>query len=169
MPELKLYHEMYYKTTPPIAKLDSVLMENPGDAASCHLRGIANFQRYEFRAATQDFSRAIQLMPGFVDAIFHRGIVHTVRGRYDSAIEDFDRVIDLQPDHAAAYYNRGRLRYWRGDYQAAIADFQKARTLDPLLGRELNLRSVIGELQRDPDDDSILRQVQQIINRLMDL
>ena len=169
MPELKLYHEMYYKTTPPMAKLDSVLTENPGDAALWHLRGIANFRRYEFRAATQDFSRAIQLMPGFVDAIFHRGIVYVVRGRYDSAIEDFDRVIDLQPDHAVAYYNRGRLNYWRGDYQAAIADFQKARTLDPMLGRELNLRSVIGELQRGPDDASILRQVQQIVNRLMDL
>lgn len=168
MLQLKLYHEMYYVATPPVVELSAVLAENPNDAASYHLRGIANFQRYEFRAATQDFSCAIQLVPDFVEAIFHRGIVYVVRGRYDSASEDFDRVIALQPDHAGAYYNRGRLSYWQGKYDAAIADFQKVREHDPLLGRELNLRSVIGELERGPNDDSVLGQVQRIVDRLMD-
>ncbi|RME45479.1 MAG: tetratricopeptide repeat protein [Chloroflexi bacterium] len=169
MLKLQLYHEMYYVATPSIAELDAVLQEKAGDAEAYHLRGIANFQNFEFRAAAHDFSRAIELRPDFVDAIFHRGIVRVVRGRYNDAIEDFNRVIELQPDHAAAYYNRGRLHYWKGEYEAAIADFQKARKLDPLLGRELNLRYVIGELQRRPDDNSVLTQVQRIIDRLLDL
>lgn len=169
MPKLQLYHEMYYISTPPLAELDVVLQQGAGDAETYHLRGIANFQNFEFRAAAHDFNRAIELMPDFVDAIFHRGVVHVVRGRYNDAIEDFERVIVLQPKHAAAYYNRGRLRYWKGDYETAIADFKQARKHDPLLGRELNLRSVIGELERGPEDDTVLGQVQRIIDRLMDL
>ncbi len=169
MPKLQLYHEMYYISTPSVAELDAVLRRKAGDAETYYLRGVANFQDFEFRAAAEDFDRAVELRPDFVDAVFHRGIVRVVRGRYDDAIEDFNRVIALKPDHAAAYYNRGRLRYWKGEYQAAIADFKEARKLDPMLGRELNLRSVIGELERDPEDDSVLGQVQRIIDRLMDL
>jgi len=169
MLKLQLYPEMYYISAPPLAKLDAMLQGQAGDAETYHLRGVANFQNFEFQAAVRDFSRAIELRPGFVEAIFHRGIVRVVRSRYDDAIEDFDRVIALQPDHAAAYYNRGRLRYWKGEYEAAIADFQQTRKLDPLLGRELNLRYVIGELERGPDDNSVLGQVQRIIDRLMDL
>lgn len=169
MMKLRLYHEMYHVPTPAVPELDAALRENAGDAGSYHLRGIANFQNFQFRAAARDFSRAIELAPDFVDAIFHRGIVHVVRGRYDDAVEDFSAVIARQPDHAAAYYNRGRLRYWKGEYEAAIADFRRAREADHLLGRELNLRSVISELERGPSDDSVLRQVQRIIDRLMDL
>ncbi|MFQ5859835.1 MAG: tetratricopeptide repeat protein [Anaerolineae bacterium] len=169
MLKLQLYHEMYYTPTAPLAELEANLRGSGSDAETYHLRGIANFQNFEFRAATHDFNHAIELMPDFVDAIFHRGIVHVVRGRYDNAIEDFNRAIALKSDHAAAYYNRGRLRYWKGEVEAAIKDFQKVRKLDPMLGRELNLRYVIGELQRGSDDDSVLGQVQRIVERLMDL
>lgn len=169
MLKLQLYHEMYYMSPPPVAELDATLRERVGDAEIYHLRGVANFQDFEFRAATRDFNYAVELKPDYIDAIFHRGVVRVVRGNYDEAIEDFDHVIRLKPDHAAAYYNRGRLRYWKGERGAAIADFQQARELDPLLGRELNLRYVIGKLEREPEDDSVLAQVQSIIDRLMDL
>lgn len=169
MLKLRLYHEMYYIPTPPPTQLEATLQADTTNAEAYYLRGVANFQNFEFRAAAHDFTRAIELRPDFIDAIFHRGIVHVVRGRYDDAIEDFNRVIALDAEHAAAYYNRGRLYYWKGDREAAIADFTKARKLDPLLGRELNLRYVIGELERAPDNDSVLAQVQSIIDRLMDL
>ncbi len=169
MLKLQLYHEMYNMQTPPLKELNRRLRQGAGDEQTFYLRGVANFQSFEFRAATEDFDQAIALKPDFVDAIFHRGIVRVVRGRYDEALEDFDQTIALQSDHAAAHYNRGRLLYWKGNYEAAIANFEQARKLDPVLGRELNLRYVIGRLKRPPEDDSVLSQVQDIVNRLMDL
>lgn len=169
MLKLQLYHEMYQMSPPPLAELDAALREETGDAETYHLRGVANFHDFEFRAASRDFNRAVELDHDYLDAIFHRGIVRVVRGQYDDAIEDFNRVIALDPNHSVAHYNRGRLRYWKGERQAALADFQKARKLDPRLGRELNLRYIIGKLQRGPEDDSVAAQVQSILDRLMDL
>ena len=169
MLKLRLYHEMYEMQTPPLRELNQRLNEGTPDEQTFYLRGVANFQSFEFRAATEDFDRAIALKPDFVDAIFHRGIVRVVRGRYDEALEDFDQTIALQSDHAAAHYNRGRLLYWKGNYEGAITNFEMARKLDPLLGRELNLRYVIGKLKRPSENDSVLAQVQDIVNRLMDL
>ena len=161
--KLRLYHDMY-RTTPPPA--EEVV---PTDASSYDLRGVAHFHAFEFRAAMEDFSRAIELDPENVTALFHRGVVRVVRGRYDDAIQDFDRVIQLDPRHAAAYYNRGRLRYWKGDIEGAIADFEKAQALDPQLGRELNLSSVIAQLRRGTNNGSLLGRVQGLMDRLKGL
>ena len=169
MLKLQLYHEMYQMSPPSLIELNKVLQNEASDADTYHLRGIANFQSFEFKDANHDFDRAVELKPDWVEAIFHRGIVRVVRGRYDDAIEDFDRVIKLNPKHAAAHYNRGRLRSWKGEPEAAIANFKKARQLDPLLGRELNLRYIIGKIERGSEDESILDQVQSIVDRLRDL
>jgi tetratricopeptide (TPR) repeat protein len=168
MLKLQLYHDMYYVQTSPLSELNRRIRAG-ADAELYHLRGIAYFQDFEFRLASEDFDRAIELEPDLVTAIFHRGAVRVVRGDYDQAMEDFNRVIELDPKHAAAYYNRGRLQFWKAEYDAAIADFEKTRRLDPLLGRELKLRYVIGRIERGPDDDSVVSQVQGILDRLRDL
>lgn len=157
--KLRLYHDMYRMQPPPPEEM------HPTDAEGFHLRGVANFHAFEFRAATNDFTRAIELDPDYVDALFHRGIVRVVRGQYDDAIRDFDRVIQLDPQHAAAYYNRGRVRYWKGDLAGALADFEQARRLDPRLARELNLSAVIRRLRQGPGDDSLRGRVQRFVNR----
>lgn len=167
MLKLRLYHDMYHVSTPPLPELNRRIQANAA-AELYHLRGIAYFQEFEFRLATEDFTRAIDLQPDFVSAIFHRGTVRVVRGDYDQAMEDFNRVIELEPKHAAAHYNRGRLQYWKGQHEEAIADFETTRTLDPLLGRELKLSSAIGKIQRGPEDDSVASQVQSILDRLRD-
>ncbi len=168
MLKLQLYHGMYEESPPSLPELNEALRAD-GNAETYHLRGIANFQGFEFKDAERDFEHAVQMRPEWVEAVFHRGIVRVVRGNYDDAVSDFNRVIELAPDHAAAYYNRGRLRYWKGDPDGAIADFKEARRLDPLLGRELNLQYVIGKIERGPEEDSIVDQVQSILDRLRDL
>ena len=157
--KLRLYHDMYRMQPPPPEEV------RPSDAEGFHLRGVANFHAFEFRAATNDFTRAIELDPDYVDALFHRGIVRVVRGQYNEAVADFDRVLQLDPHHAAAYYNRGRVRYWKGDREGALADFEQARRLDPQLARELNLGAVIRRLRQGPGDDSLRGRVQRLADR----
>ena len=72
---------------PSLIELNKVLQNEASDADTYHLRGIANFQSFEFKDANHDFDRAVELKPDWVEAIFHRGIVRVVRGRYDDAIE----------------------------------------------------------------------------------
>ena len=169
MIKLQLHHDMYNMPTPTLSKLNTNLetADNNGDEFH-HLRGVANFKKFEFQAANKDFDLAIEMTPDFIDAIFHRGIVRVVRGRYNDATEDFNRVLALNPDHASALYNRGRLRYWKGLYDEAIKDFQLVRKIDPMLGRELKLRYVIGKIERRTEDDSVMAQVQSIVDRLID-
>lgn len=167
MLKLQLYHNMYQVSPPALRELNASLRKD-GDAETYHLRGIANFQDFEFKASEQDFEHAVQMRPEWVEAVFHRGIVRVVRGNYNAALEDFNRTIELEPDHATAYYNRGRLRFWKGDSEGAIEDFKRARELDPLLARELNLQYIIGKIERGPDDETILGQVQSILDRLRD-
>ena len=60
-----------------------------------------------YRQAIEDYSRAIEIKPGYADAYNNRGIAYNSLGNYRQAIEDYNRAIEIKPDFADAYYNRG--------------------------------------------------------------
>ena len=67
----------------------------------------------EYRLAIQEYDRAIELDPNYVDAYVFRGYSYERLGFELRAIEDFDKAIELDSNHAVAFNNRGMpTTYW---------------------------------------------------------
>ena len=82
-------------------------------------------------AAVPEFSRAIKINPGFVEAWYNRGHCQAELGNYAEAIKDYTRVIELNPSDALTYNNRGHAYYSLEDYDQAIKDYNRAIELKP--------------------------------------
>jgi tetratricopeptide (TPR) repeat protein len=60
--------------------------------------------------AKQDFSKAIQLVPGYVDAWYNRGLAMERIDELDSAAANYEIVMSMRPDHALAAAGLDRLQ-----------------------------------------------------------
>jgi tetratricopeptide (TPR) repeat protein len=105
----------------------------------------------EYRAATADYDRAIELNPDDADNYINRGRVNSDLGDYQAAIADYDRAIELNPNFVA-YCNRGAVKSDLGDYQGAIADYDEAIELEPsgcgfVYSKRGNAKSSLGDYQ----------------------
>ncbi len=97
-----------------------------------------------YRRAVADFTRAIQLDPVFVQAIYDRGLLlwrELADG--EGAVQDLTRVIELEPGRAEAWFNRALARQVMGDVAGALADFERYLEVgeDPMW-REISRRQV---------------------------
>lgn len=63
-------------------------------------------KRSEARA---EFTRAIQLLPDYVDAYYSRGLTYEQEGKLDSALADYQQALRLAPGHTDAAKGLGRL------------------------------------------------------------
>jgi tetratricopeptide (TPR) repeat protein len=104
--------------------------------------------------AIDDYTRAIDLNPSYLDAYLRRGtFAYRVLKRYEASLADFDRAIELKPDCAYAYLHRGIVKCHLLRFEAAIPDFDRAIELDPnderaYLNRGKN-RHMLGYSQED--------------------
>lgn len=73
--------------------------------------------------AFNDYDKAIQLDPSYVDAYYWRGQLWFEAEHPERAIEDFTKVIQLTPANGAAYHSRGSAYYEMFNVDNAIADF----------------------------------------------
>jgi tetratricopeptide (TPR) repeat protein len=98
-----------------------------------HLRGAthrhwgnASADQAEHELAVDDFTRAIELDPGYVEAYLNRGVLYwrELRNAY-RAIRDMTRVLELAPQRAEAFFNRAIAYQMRGEHEQAIADFER--------------------------------------------
>ena len=94
-------------------------------------RGIAYMNKGDYDLAIADYSKAIDIIPGFAEAYNNRGIAYFNRGYFDQAIADYSKAIYINPMCAHTYYHRGYVYYNKGDYDRAIADYSKSLEIDP--------------------------------------
>jgi tetratricopeptide (TPR) repeat protein len=76
--------------------------------------------------AIDDFSRALDLNPGYVSAWYHRGLTYAGQGLWDKAVADFSRAVELDPTHVRAWYSRGEAHSRRGQWKQAVGDYSQA-------------------------------------------
>ena len=98
----------------------------------------------EYRRAVVDFTRAIWLDPGFVQALYDRGLLlwrELADG--EGAERDLTRVLELDPERVEAWFNRALARQVMGDIAGALADFERYLEVgeDPMW-REISRRQV---------------------------
>ncbi len=61
--------------------------------------------------AAESFSKAVQLNPNNVAAIYQRGVSLYQRRQKQTAIDDFTQAIQIDPKYADAYYQRAVVQY----------------------------------------------------------
>lgn len=145
--ELKLYHDIFDRTLPPLEQLEFQAERRP-DAEIFHMLGLAFFQKLQFSQAVTQFSRAIELDSKAWEPRLHRGLALVIMGQFEPALADFSAVLDSQPEQFEALYNRGRVYSRLRDDARAIADLEAAVRLDPREARRLRVPEVLRVLRR---------------------
>ena len=84
----------------------------------------------DFGAAEEQYRRAIELDPSFVDAREAFALFLASRGRFAEAFEQIALARQLDPLSATLANSEGRLHYHARQYEDAVADLQRAAELD---------------------------------------
>ena len=94
--------------------LDETLPE--AHAANAYIRA---YYEWDWRAAEQEFRRALELRPNYADAYFSYSRFLASRHRLDEAIAQLDRSAELDPLSPSLLANRALLDYFAGRYDVA--------------------------------------------------
>ena len=95
-------------------ELDETLAE--AHAANAYIRA---YYEWDWRAAEQEFRRALELRPNYADAYFSYSRFLASRRRLDEAIAQLGRAVELDPLSLPLQANRALLDYFAGRYDEA--------------------------------------------------
>jgi serine/threonine-protein kinase len=95
-------------------QLDETLAE--AHAANAYIRA---YYEWDWRAAEQEFRRALELRPNYADARFSYSRFLASRRRFDEAIAQLGRAVELDPLSLQLQANRALLDYFAGRYGEA--------------------------------------------------
>jgi protein O-mannosyl-transferase len=106
-------------------------------------RGNAYAGLGNYGQAIDDYSKAIEIKPYYIEAYNDRGLVYNALGNYNQAIQDYDRAIEINPVYADAYNNRGIVYSHLGNYKQAIEDYSRVIEINPKLAKAYNNRGLV--------------------------
>jgi len=104
---------------------------NPGNYLEYGFMGEAFERMGRNDSAYVSFDRAIELNPGYADALNNRGVIKLWRGDLAGGTADFSRAIVVSKKHRGAYANRALAYARMGEYEKSIADSRRAIELEP--------------------------------------
>ncbi len=105
--------------------------------------GMEKYNATNYESAINDFSKAIETSPKFVEAYFQRGCAKHYSDDYKGAIEDFNKAIELRPNSEVFYKQRGSSKTMLKDYKGAISDCDKAIEIKPDYDKAYALRGIL--------------------------
>jgi serine/threonine protein kinase/tetratricopeptide (TPR) repeat protein len=118
------------------ATLTACIGQQPADFVWCYLlRGFAHNQLKQFKAAEDDFQRALEVNQKAVggpndEATYsiyvNRGVVRARAGKLPQAEEDFKLAIALRPDQYPAYAGLAGVYHQQKEYEEAFAQLSRA-------------------------------------------
>jgi len=108
---------------------------NPLDSEAWYAKGVyLQTNIGDSQSAVESYSRAIEINPKFLSALFNRAFAYKDLGALDEAIADFETVVDLQNGVAPkALYNLGLIAIDQGDSELGDEYLLKAYEQDPFL------------------------------------
>jgi TolB-like protein/Flp pilus assembly protein TadD len=128
-------------------ELDETLAE--AHAVNAYIRA---YYEWDWRAAEQEFRRALELRPNYADAYFSYSRFLASRRRLDEAIAQLGRAVELDPLSLSLQANRALLYYFAGRYGEAdslLREVLKSDSTDVLAKWGLAL---VAEQQGRPND-----------------
>jgi lipoprotein NlpI len=97
--------------------------------------------------AISDFTKVVEIKPGFTEGYTSRGILHVAMSQYDQAIGDFTKVLELEPARAEMYLSRSLAFFAKGQYDKAWQDVHRIQDLGLSVPAEFleSLRAASGQ------------------------
>jgi tetratricopeptide (TPR) repeat protein len=88
--------------------------------------GCYKVSKRNYIGAVVDFSEAIKLDAGFIQAYENRGVAKYYLHDYTEAIADYNKALEINPDDYNTYGRRGWAKFRLQDCTGAIDDFTRA-------------------------------------------
>jgi tetratricopeptide (TPR) repeat protein len=92
-------------------------------------KGFVLQQNSKHQEASRAYTKAIEMVPTFVRALFNRATTYSYTDRPRQALKDLDAVAGLTPDSKEVYLSRGAIRHKLSEYDLAVKDFNKVIAL----------------------------------------
>lgn len=102
------------------------------DATIYHNRGLIYAEFNEYKQATINYTRAIELDPKEVSIYLDRAGAYHRNKEYQQAITDLNRAIELEPKNAWIYGQRGTVYRDLKEYDKSIQDYTEVIRLEPV-------------------------------------
>ena len=132
-----------------------IMVPDPGQR-ELMLRGIAEMQQRQLKAAVETFSKLIEMAPDLSEAWNKRATAYWLLGDFPASLSDICETVKREPRHFGAYSGLGMIRAEMGEYSRAVAAFELARKYNPhIVGIEeeiARLKAMGGDQPADPLD-----------------
>ena len=92
-------------------------------------QGIEYRRQKDNASAMEEFTRAIELDPGYYFAYYNRALVYYQNGELENCLADYNKAMELHPDNVYWTIERGFLYLELGDREKAISDLERAQKL----------------------------------------
>jgi len=104
----------------------------PGKAQNEYHKGLQQLAKKDQNGSLSHFMKAVQLFPGYFEALYHAGIVHTNLGHLEKAMQSFQRaVVTSGGRYAKAVFGVGYLHYLQGRPAQAETTIRRGLEIDP--------------------------------------
>jgi Flp pilus assembly protein TadD len=114
-----------------VVSVAEVEQKIPRDALKAFKEGVRLRGRDEPDKALASFTRAVELYPGYFQALAARGDTLVLRRKLAEAAADFGLALKLNPQYGPALRGAGYCEMERGRFDAAVEDFEKAVAAQP--------------------------------------
>ena len=92
-------------------------------------QGIEYIRQENNALAIEEFTKAIELDPGYYYAYYNRARVYYDNGELESCLADYNTAMELSPDNVYWTIERGFLYLELGEQEKAIIDLERAGEL----------------------------------------
>ncbi|MEA5532750.1 DnaJ domain-containing protein [Crocosphaera sp. XPORK-15E] len=106
-----------------------------------YLRGVRKTLDKNYLSALNDYDKAIQLKPDFLEAYIKRCEVYFYLDQYQKSLEDCQTILRLDSRCFEAYYYQGRSRYKLGYLPGAIEAYNKSINIQNMSAKAYYYRS----------------------------
>jgi len=107
------------------------LRRDPRDTVSYVNRAFEYVQKGQHAQSIADYSKAIELDAGRLDAYQGRAWAYLKTGKAEQGLADAERALQLKPNDARTFDMRGHIYEALGRRDDAVADFRRALALEP--------------------------------------
>ncbi|MGB3639619.1 MAG: tetratricopeptide repeat protein, partial [Rivularia sp. (in: cyanobacteria)] len=106
-------------------------------------KGLEKAKQKDYAAAVEEFTKALQVNPEFVDAYYQRGLAYYDLGHIPQAVFDYDQVLKRDSYNVDVYYCRALARLALKNLPGALKDVDKSIELNCYKAAAYNLRGVV--------------------------